>query len=84
MDWVSVDSSVLAAVAYCRERRQLYLRFRSGDVYRYFKFPPHQYDELLAAESKGRYFAHRIRDKFFWEQVYDSPLYSTSTYSSGE
>lgn len=28
------------------------------------QLPPHQDDELLAAESKGRYFAHDIRDKF--------------------
>ncbi len=73
-----MESSVLAAVAYRRDRRQLYLRFHSGDVYRYFEFPPHQYDELLAAESKGRYFAHSIRDKFLYEQVCESPLYGTS------
>ncbi len=84
VDWLSMESSVLAAVAYRRDRRQLYLRFHSGDVYRYFEFPPHQYDELLAAESKGRYFAHSIRDKFLYEQVYESPLYGTSTYSSGK
>jgi hypothetical protein len=64
MNWVSVDSSVFASVAYCGDERQLFLRFHSGKVYRYFGFPPDQYDELLAAESKGGYFAESIRGNF--------------------
>jgi hypothetical protein len=68
-DWVSVDSSVFASVAYRGDERQLFLRFHSGKVYRYFGFPPDQYDELLAAESKGGYFAESIRGKFIYEEV---------------
>src|SRR6478672_199600 len=69
MNWVSVDSSVFASVAYRGDERQLFLRFHSGKVYRYFGFPPDQYDELLAAESKGGYFAESIRGKFLYEEV---------------
>ena len=39
MNWVSVDSSVFASVAYLGDKRQLFLRFHSGKVYRYFGFP---------------------------------------------
>jgi hypothetical protein len=39
MDWVPVESSVLAAPRYSRRERSLYLKFRSGAVYRYFDFP---------------------------------------------
>jgi KTSC domain-containing protein len=69
MNWVSVDSSVFVSVAYRGDQRQLFLRFHSGKVYRYFGFPPERYDELLAAESKGRYFAESIRGKFLYEEV---------------
>ncbi len=69
MNWVSVDSSVFASVAYRSDQRQLFLRFRSGKVYRYFGFPPDQYDQLLAAESKGGYFAESVRGKFLYEEV---------------
>ena len=69
MNWVSVDSSVFASVAYRSDQRQLFLRFHSGKVYRYFGFPPDQYDELLAAKSKGEYFAESIRGKFLYEEV---------------
>jgi hypothetical protein len=46
------------------EKSILYLRFRSGDVYRYFDFTAEQYRESLNAESRGRYFLSHIRDRF--------------------
>ena len=70
MGWVPVESSVFEAAAYLHSDRLLYLKFRSGDIYRYFGFPREQYNEFLAADSKGRYFAHRIRDKYEYEQVH--------------
>jgi hypothetical protein len=45
------------------------LRFVSGEVYRYLFFLPGQYEAFLAAESKGKYFAQHIRDKFPWEHL---------------
>jgi hypothetical protein len=64
-----VDSGAFAAVAYRRGERQLYVRFRSGKICRYIGFPPDRYDELLAADSKGTYFAEHIRGKFLYEEV---------------
>ena len=69
MNWVVVDSSVFASVAYRSDQHQLFLKFHTGKVYRYFEFPSEQYDELLALESKGRYFAESIRGKFLYEEV---------------
>ena len=84
MNWVSVDSRAFAAVAYRAGKRQLYVRFQSGKIYRYFDFPRHQYDELLAAESKGTYFAENIRGKFLYEEVGDTRLRPHLVYSSGK
>jgi hypothetical protein len=53
MDWQSFESKLLAAAAYDAEKHTLYLRFRSGDVYRYFEFPDEQYQDLLDAESRA-------------------------------
>src|SRR5688572_19718684 len=69
VEWQAVDSSVFALVAYRTEARQLYVRFRSGGVYRYFDCPADVYSAFLAAESKGRYFSRRIRDQFRYEEV---------------
>ena len=54
---VPLESSVFTAVAYRAGSQQLYLRFQEGNVYRYFSCPRSVYKELLAAESKGWYFA---------------------------
>jgi hypothetical protein len=39
MRWQPIESKMMAAIAYDTERRMLYLRFTSGDVYRYFDVP---------------------------------------------
>jgi hypothetical protein len=69
MNWVAVESSVFEAAAYLQSNRLLYLKFRSGDIYRYFDFPAEEYTEFLSAESKGRYFAERIRDRYRYKQI---------------
>ena len=69
IDWVPVDSSVLKAVAYLARRRWFYLRFQSGEIYRYFDFPAQQYRNFLAAESKGNYFGKHIRNQFQYERL---------------
>ena len=55
--------------AYDAERHILYLRFRSGDVYRYFDFPEDEYGEFLNTESHGRYFLDHIRDSLRYERL---------------
>ena len=56
MDWQPFESKLLTSSAYDDGKHILYLRFRSGEVYRYFGFPEEQYREFLDAESRGRYF----------------------------
>ncbi len=69
LDWQPLESKLLAAAAYLPHRRLLYLRFQSGDVYRYFTFPAEQYREFLDSESRGRYFLSHIRNQFPYERL---------------
>lgn len=69
MDWQYFESKLLAASAYDEGKRILYLRFRTGEVYRYFEFPEDQYRELLDAESRGRHFLSHIRNQFRYERL---------------
>jgi hypothetical protein len=69
MTWHPVESKMFVAVAYDALRCSLYLRFSSGDVYRYFEFPAQQYQDFLQAESRGRYFLSHIRDQFRYERL---------------
>jgi hypothetical protein len=69
MKWKTVESSAFRAAAYAERQALLYLLFRSGEVYRYFDVPRCQYQEFLAADSKGRYFGHNIRGRFRYERM---------------
>ena len=69
MDWRTFESKLLASSAYDAGTHILYLRFRTGDVYRYFEFPEQQYREFLDAESRGRYFLSHIRNQFRYEKL---------------
>ncbi len=69
MTWTSLESKMLAAAAYDTDKHILYLRFRSGDAYRYFNFPAAQYQMFLTAESKGHFFLGHIRDHFPFERL---------------
>jgi hypothetical protein len=69
MDWQPLESKMLASAAYDADKRILYLRFRSGDVYRYFEFRTAEYQAFLDAESRGRFFLAHIRDCFRYERM---------------
>ena len=69
LDWGPIESKLLAAAAYVAERRSLYLRFNSGEVYRYYTFPADGYQDFLDAESKGRYFLSHIRNRFPYQKL---------------
>lgn len=60
---------MVLSVAYDAKQRVLYLRFRSGDVYRYFQFSRDDYQHFLNAESKGRHFLSNIRNCFSYERM---------------
>ena len=70
VEWVPLESSVFTAIAYRAGAQQLYLRFREGNVYCYFACPRSVYEALLAAESKGKYFAQHIRNGFHCARVH--------------
>jgi len=53
MKWEPVESMAFWAAAYAERQALLYLLFRRGEAYRYFDVPRWQYQEFLAAESKG-------------------------------
>jgi hypothetical protein len=69
MDWQPFESKLLTSSAYDDGKHILYLRFRSGEVYRYFGFPEERYREFLDAESRGRYFLSNIRNRFRYERL---------------
>jgi hypothetical protein len=64
-----VDSSTMKSVGYEAASRILEIEFDSGAVYQYLGVPARIHEQLLEAESKGRYFNSEIRDVYPYVQV---------------
>ncbi|MDD5096424.1 MAG: KTSC domain-containing protein [Candidatus ainarchaeum sp.] len=64
MKRIAVSSSDIASVGHSAEQEVLEIEFKNGGVYQYFRVPNKVYSELMAAESKGKYFHRYIRDKY--------------------
>jgi hypothetical protein len=65
---VKLQSRSLASVDYEAKTKTLRVEFNSGRVYRYFGVPERTYQDLLKAESKGRFFNRWIRECFPYEE----------------
>jgi hypothetical protein len=59
MNWHNVKSSNLKAVAYFEG--DVYVEFLTGSKYQYKDVPHHLFEELLAAESIGKFYIANIK-----------------------
>ncbi len=59
-----VASSAVQRIEYDREERVLYVVFADGDAYAYHEVPSHVWQAFMAADSKGRFFAEAVRDRY--------------------
>jgi hypothetical protein len=58
-----VDSEGIVSIGYERQRRELEVQFRHGDIYRYFDVSAGEFAEFMAAESKGTYLNQIFKPK---------------------
>jgi hypothetical protein len=61
MNYQSVSSSTIAAIAYDSEQSVLGVRFLAGTEYHYFGVPQDVHDGLLSAASVGRFFDQYVK-----------------------
>ena len=64
MDRIPVESSDLQDVGYDAYSLTLEIGFRSGGVYQYFDVPETEYEGLMQAASKGKYFHANIKESY--------------------
>ena len=65
----SVESSNLASIGYDTENEILEVEFKHGGVYQYFDVPENVFEELMNADSHGRYFVHNIKDDYEFQKI---------------
>jgi hypothetical protein len=66
---IKVTSDLLREVGYDRETETLEIEFISGKIYRYHGVPDHEYETLIIAMSKGRYFQQKIDGQYRFDRV---------------
>ena len=59
-----VHSTALAAVGYSKYLHALEIEFVNGAIYRYCDIPVSLYRDLLASDSKARFYDRNIRGKY--------------------
>ncbi|MER2514392.1 MAG: KTSC domain-containing protein [Nitrosomonas ureae] len=69
MERQAVASSNLRSVGYDAESAILEIQFHHGGVYQYVAVPLTIYEGLMAAGSKGRYFASHIKKRYRYRKV---------------
>lgn len=69
MERMPVQSSTIAEIGYDREAQVLEVLFLKGGLYRYQGVPSIMHQELMAAESQGKFLASRIKGAFVCEKV---------------
>lgn len=66
-----MPSSVIAYIRYDQPKQDLYIRFVSGDLYRYKKVPAEVYEHLLKASSKGTFLNKSIKGNYDFQKMND-------------
>lgn len=69
MQFMQLDSSNIAAAGYDDAERRLVLKFHSGSAYEYLDVDRSVFEELLSADSAGRFYNQRIKGQFTSSQV---------------
>ncbi len=69
MERVPVESSMIEAVGYDPDTKEMEVVFHSGEIYRYSDVPRETYEGLLAAGSKGQYMHAHVIDAFPYRRV---------------
>lgn len=72
MKFTPIVSSNLSGAFH--DGKDLYLEYVKGPVYKYEDVPVQVYDELLVAESAGKFFHLNIREHFAYERVAETSI----------
>jgi hypothetical protein len=68
-EMVYVDSVSIEAIGYDADSQELFVRFVSGETYRYDGVPSTVAEAFLAAPSKGSYFNREIKPAYQYAKV---------------
>lgn len=65
----AVKSSDISSVGYDESKSELHIKYNTGQNYIYHKVPKSVYENLLQADSKGRFVNYQVKKNFTFEKV---------------
>lgn len=69
VDLKPVKSSQIASIGYHAESKTLVVKFKNNAMYSYSDVPEKIFNELMAAESVGKYFHARVKSIFKYQKL---------------
>ena len=69
MDRTQVNSSNIASIGYDSHNHILEVEFHNGSIYHYLNVPASIYDELMEANSHGKYLNSMIKGTYQYQRV---------------
>ncbi len=69
MDFIPITSSNIKEVAYNKREKELQICFVNGSLYVYYEVPESVFENLLNAESAGKFFYNTIKNKYACERI---------------
>ncbi|HYD46320.1 MAG TPA: KTSC domain-containing protein [Phenylobacterium sp.] len=66
---MQVESTAIREIDYDDAHEKLFVRFESGDRYVYVGVPGEVHRSFVEADSKGRFFAYEIRDRYPYNKL---------------
>lgn len=84
---IALDSSNLRTAIYNPKEKTLYITFHNGASWAYENVTKREFDEMEAAESRGRYFIYRIKYVKYQYKLgdnFDRPPYDTKRLSESK
>lgn len=64
-----VESSNIESIGYDPNSETLEIEFLNGAIYQYFDVPEHVYQELMNADSHGKYLVSHIKGIYRYSKV---------------
>lgn len=64
-----VSSSNIASIGYDEATSTLEVEFLNGSIYHYYDVPHNEYQNLMQAESHGKYLAAHIKGRYRYSRV---------------
>jgi len=69
MEREHVESSNIESIGYDSDSQTLEIAFLNGSIYQYFDVPLQIFEDMMSAESQGKYLAHQIKGHYRYSKV---------------